>query len=449
MSVRNSELGPKFNVAEINPALEYIDRYWKKLERFSPHDDGTLVGLPRPYFVPSVDSGTGHHFEEIYYWDTYFIAQGLLGTHREHMVRGLCDDLLALMTRFHIIPNSNRTYHTAHSQAPFLTSMIMLVYQIERNKRWLDNAMSIAKEEYRTVWMGVGQPNWRQVFHGLSRFYDINVLDDFAELESGWDMTTRFMRQALSYIPIDLNAQLYKYEKDFEEAALILGQREEAAEWAKRALQRKTMINKYLWSEKEGFYFDYNYMTGKHSPVWSLAGYAPMWAGMVDADTAARMVRNLDKFEYEGGLSCTAELPKVDTPLKVQWAWPNGWAPLHINVAQALERYDYHVEAERVARKWLKANLVQFEKRGVFLEKYNVVQIEDDPADGVYPSHVGFGWTNAVFERFCQRYLSAEEMPVFRETDQISPLTQLVKNPRHTLRKVGVKLNFANAKRLS
>jgi neutral trehalase len=46
-----------------------------------------------------------------------------------------------------------------------------------------------------------------------------------------------------------------------------------------------------------------------------------------------------------------------------------------------------------------------FNKNGVFLEKYNVVNPEKPPAKGVYPSQVGFGWTNAVFERLCQDYI--------------------------------------------
>ena len=39
------------------------------------------------------------------------------------------------------------------------------------------------------------------------------------------------------------------------------------------------------------------------------------------------------------------------------------------------------------------------------LEKYNVVQPDKPPAKGVYPSQTGFGWTNAVFERFCQEFI--------------------------------------------
>lgn len=448
MSTSNTKLGPQFNPERLKPALEYIELYWKKLERFNPHDDGTLVGLPRPYFVPSVDSGSGHHFEELYYWDTYFTAQGFIGTDREHLIKGLAEDLMALMDRFHIIPNSGRTYHTSHSHPPFLTSFILMVYEMDRSKRWLAQAMSVAKQEYRTVWLGSGQPNWRQVFHGLSRYYDINVLDDLAECESGWDMTTRFDRQALSYIPVDLNALLYKYEKDFEKAARILGDDDEANEWAKRALARKNAMREYLWNEEEGFYFDYNFMTGKQSPVWSMAGFFPMWAGMDDQETAARIMKNIDKFEYEGGMVTTAKEPVVKMSMPTQWAFPNGWAPLHLVAVEAMEKYDYHVEAERIARKWLNANLTIFEDAGVFQEKYNVVDIHEAPTEGLYPSHTGFGWTNAIFVRLGQKYLRAEEIPELQNSTGVSPLKQLVRNPRKTLRRVGVKLNAAVPKRL-
>jgi alpha,alpha-trehalase len=448
MGTPNTQLGPVFTQERLRPSLEYIDAYWKKLERYNPHDDGTLIGLPEPYFIPSARNDTGFSFEEMYYWDSYFIAQGLIGTPREHRVRGMADNLITMMRRFAVIPNSGRFYMTSRSQPPFLSSFIMEAYVIDKDKRWLEQAMTVAKHEYRTVWMGTSQPNWRQVFHGLSRFYDINVLDDLAEAESGWDMTTRFERKALSYLPVDLNALLYKYERDFQESAKILGYLEEAHEWAKRAMSRKAMMEKYLWDDDKGFYFDYNYMTSKHSPVFSLAAFYPMWAGMDTPETAARIMEHLDRFESDGGLATSAEKPQMRSDIPTQWAYPNGWAPLQLIATQGMERYGYHAQAERLARKWINANLVQFEATGEFYEKYNVVKIEEEPVEGVYPSQSGFGWTNAVFSYFCQRYLGPDELPRIQSSAVVaSPLTQLVRNPRRTLRKVGIKLNTALPKR--
>jgi alpha,alpha-trehalase len=401
-----------FQHSEIERALIYIHRYWVRLERFHPNDEGTLVGLPRPYIVPSARGGDAFTMEELYYWDSYFIAQAFLGTTRRQLAHDITEDLLYLMRRFSIIPNGGRSYLTSRSQPPLLTTLILQVYAETKDRLWLMEAMTTAKEEYRRVWMGSKQPNWRQVFHGLSRYYDANMLHDLAEAESGWDMTSRFGRRCLDYLPADLNALLYKYETDFEHAARTNGDAEEAQEWHRRAEDRCKAINAYLWDKARGFYFDYDYRTGEPSSVWSLAGFYPMWAGMVTPEQAARLVANLGKFDLPGGLSTTAAHPRSLSEMPEQWAYPNGWAPLQLIVVEALERYGYHQEAKTVARKWLRTNLTTFETFGEFYEKYNVVHPDRPPVEGVYPSQRGFGWTNAVFVRFCNLYLEPIEAPV-------------------------------------
>ena len=229
-----------------------------------------------------------------------------------------------------------------------------------------------------------------------------------AEAESGWDMTTRFERKCLDYLPVDLNSLLYKYEIDFAWAAKELGQSNEAGKWERLAAKRKREMHKTMWHTRRGFYFDYNYNKGQAGDVWSLAGYYTMWAGLASKEQAAVMVRNLPKFEHDGGLSTTTK-PLIDMSLfgslKAQWSFPNGWAPLHYIVIEGLENYGYHQEAERIARKWIQTNLYWFEQHGVFLEKYNVVKPHKHPVEGVYPSQTGFGWTNAIFVALCQKYL--------------------------------------------
>src|SRR3990167_11308502 len=91
--------------------------------------------------------------------------------------------------------------------------------------------------------------------------------------------------------------------------------------------------------------------------------------------------------------------------MTAQWGYTKGWASLHFIVVKGLQRYGYNEDARRIALKWLKTNLDWFNAHGVFLEKYNVVQPSKPPLKGVYPSQTGFGWTNAVFERFCQEFI--------------------------------------------
>jgi alpha,alpha-trehalase len=168
------------------------------------------------------------------------------------------------------------------------------------------------------------------------------------------------------------------------------------------------MMDELMWDRTRGLYYDYNFIKEKRGSISSLAAYFPMWAGMVDEKQAAALVKALRRFENKGGLSTTDALPLgqfVLGSMPTQWAYPNGWAPLHFVVVKALERYGYHTEARRIATKWLKTNLNWYNENGLFLEKYNVVSPDKPPVKGVYPSQTGFGWTNAVFERFCQDYV--------------------------------------------
>ncbi len=393
----------------VEAARTYIADFWPKLTRFHPKDDESLLGLPKPYLVPAHEEGHEFDFNELYYWDSYFIIQGLLDKKHQDLTVGILEDLLFMFERFKIIPNASRTYLTGRSQPPLLTSFIWDIYQTYGfDKEWLKTKMAIAENEYTTVWMGTAKPNARQVYQGLSRYYDINYLNDLAEAESAWDMTPRFGRHALEFIPVDLNSLLYKYEIDFAKSARLLGDKRKAAQWETAARHRKATINELMWDKGRGLYYDYNYVKQKRGSVSSLASYYTMWSGLADEEQAKNMVQALKRFENKGGLSTTDSLPigqYVLGSVPTQWAYPNGWAPLHFLTVKGLQKYGYNKDAARIATKWVKTNLYWFEQHDEFLEKYNVVQPDKPPLKGVYPSQIGFGWTNSIFERFCQEFI--------------------------------------------
>lgn len=404
----------RINQTNLRETLDYIDGYWKQLERTHKEDDATLVGLPYPYIVPAGNAGATFHFEEQYYWDSYFTALGLTDKKHQILVEGMLENLLVMFRRFGLIPNASRMYFTGRSQPPVLTSFIFHVYETyDKSDEWLTQKMAVAKDEYSQVWMYDKHPKWHNVHKGLSRYYDINVLHDLAEAESGWDMTPRFERKCLDFLPVDLNALLYKYETDFARAAKIVGNKSSEKAWLKAAEHRREAMNKLMWGRLRGFYFDYNFQRKVLGDIWSLAGYYPMWAGMVTDEQAKRLVDNLSKFDKKGGLSTTMR-PLIDTTavfgsLKAQWANPNGWAPLHYIVVEGLERYGYHEEARKIARAWVKTNVEWFSRHGVLQEKYNVANPRKKPVEGVYPSQTGFGWTNAILLKFVKDYDLLEE----------------------------------------
>ncbi len=406
--------GGQLSEHDVKAARKYVADYWIKLERHHSKDNGSVLGLPNPYLVPAFEEGHEFDFDEMYYWDSYFMVQAFMGDEQhKKLVMGTLENLVYMFKRFHVIPNASRTYLTGRSQPPMLTTFIMDVYNAyQPGHDWLNEHMKVAKQEYRTVWMGSKKPNARLVYKGLSRYYDINYTHDLAEAESGWDYTPRFGRRCLMFLPVDLNALLYKYEADFAEAAHILGKMYEAKEWEAAAHARKRNMDRLMWDKARSLYCDYNYFKEKRGYVASLATYYPLWAGMVDDQKAKALVKSLRRFEQKGGLATTDSVAfgkYVPGSMPTQWAYPNGWAPLHFLVVKGLQRYGYHDDARRIALKWLQTNVEWFKRHGVFLEKYNVANPDKPPLKGVYPSQTGFGWTNAVFERFCQEFVDQEQ----------------------------------------
>ena len=406
----------ELTAADVKKDRKYIDQFWVNLERYNPNDESSLIGLPNPYLVPAHDSNSTFNFDEMYYWDSYFMVQGFLkDSSKKKLVMGILDNMFVLIKRFSMVPNASRSYLMGRSQPPLLTSFIFDVYEAySLDKRWLAQAIEYAKTEYSTVWMGTQKPFWHQVESGLSRYYDINSLHDLAEAESGWDMTTRFNRRCLDYLPIDLNALLYKYETDFARTAHILDDYLEQVQWESKAKVRQKNMNKLMWSETKGLFYDYDYLNKKRGSVASLAAFIPLFTGMASAEQAEVLCKKLKQFTYDGGLVTTYETnistnngsaSKSSKEMPAQWAFPNGWAPLHFMIIKGLENYGYVDEARKIALIWLRANHNWFVNKGVFLEKYNVVEPHLLPIEGVYPTQSGFGWTNAIFERLCQDYL--------------------------------------------
>lgn len=400
-----------FDSQNIADAFAHIEQKWSELTVNQTVDDGTLVGLPHPFIVPSVEGDSNFAFQEMYYWDSFFIARGLLSSGHDELAAGMLENLLVLSRRFHIIPNASRTYFTSRSQPPFLTTYIFDVYEKQdKDLAWLTERLDLAEREYRTVWTNTEHPNWRNVFEGLSRYYDINLIDHLAEAESGWDMTTRFQGNCLSYLPIDLNCLLYKYESDFARGAELTGNQERAELWREHTRKRAETVTKYLWHEDNGFFFDFDYITQKQSHVWSLGAFYALWSGLATADQARRIVNNLSRFLHRGGLTATANSQEWDGDMPTQWAYPNGWAPLQWIVVEGLKKYGYTEEAEHVARIWINNNLEHFMRSGVFREAYNVVDPSLPPRPGLYPPQLGFGWTNAVFVDLARKMLQPKEL---------------------------------------
>jgi alpha,alpha-trehalase len=127
-----------------------------------------LLYLPHAYVVP------GGQFNEMYGWDSYFIIVGLLRAHRLELAKGMVENFFYEIQHYGSILNANRTYYLTRSQPPFLTSMILAVYDAEdpsaqqKDSAWLQQAYDFAVTDYE---------QWTRPPHlagdtGLSRYFD-------------------------------------------------------------------------------------------------------------------------------------------------------------------------------------------------------------------------------------------------------------------------------------
>ncbi|HEX3798022.1 MAG TPA: trehalase family glycosidase [Verrucomicrobiae bacterium] len=394
--------------------LDYIQDYWPRITRLQTADVGTLIGLPFRYICANHDM-----FKELYYWDSYFIMLGLEETRNDGLVIEITENILFLMSRFGRIPNANRYYHLSRSQPPFLSSMIRKAYDAKARQGltqtelfgWLKTASRVAEVEYEQVWRGKKFPDDREVYRGLSRYYDLNIWHSAAEAESGWDMTHRFEDRCLDFIPVDLNSLLFQYETDFALFAKLLGDGEAEKKWqAKREERRKNMFE-VLWDNDAGYFYDFDYRRGRRSNVRTVAGFFPMWSRLATPEQAARIVAtHLPFFEMNHGIVTTEQSRGETKDFSKQWEWPNGWAPLQWIVISALEKYGFHDEALRIARKWVDLVNRIFLENKVNFEKYNVVDGSRATPDR-YPDQAGFGWTNSIFARLVNFVLTGRLWP--------------------------------------
>lgn len=373
------------NKKDYRQVLDYIEAYWQKIIFHNPRGGLLRIGLSRPAVSPN------HTFfkNDLFYWDSYFIILGLLLSGKIELAKDIVENLADLFRRFGFVIMRNRRYCIGRTQPPFLSRMAFAIYDSDKNLDWFNRVISVAKNEYQTAWQN-GSRFVKEC--GLNRYRPLVPSYVLAEHESGWDRTSRFGGRCSDYLPIDLNCLLYQYENDFAAAAAMNGKKDDEIFWRSRAAERKKRLNEYFWDDKNGFFYDYNFVGGKRSSFKSLAAYYALWAKAASTEQASALRANLKHFEASGGL---ANSEKTQSRKK-QWDWPNGWPNQQWIVIKGLLNYGFRDDAFRISYKWLDLNKEIFEKTGTLWEKYDVVS-RNIGVSGLYPTQEGFAWTNAMF----------------------------------------------------
>src|SRR5690606_41603854 len=113
------------------------------------------------------------------------------------------------------------------------------------------------------------------------------------------------------------------------------------------AERRQKAMNKYLWSEENGWYLDYDLTTKKVSPEVTIAGMSPFFFRVADQSKMAKAIIVLERnFIKPGGVLTTLKNTGE------QWDAQNGWKPLQwINIA-GLENNGEYETARKITQRW-------------------------------------------------------------------------------------------------
>lgn len=412
---------------------QHIEALWPVLTRSADVNDprSSLLPLPKQYIVP------GGRFREVYYWDSYFTMLGLVQSGKTALVASMLDNFAYLVRTVGHIPNGNRSYYLSRSQPPYFSAMVGLYAQATDSSKaaayldameaehafWMSGADTLAKgrAHRRVVRMTNGAV--------LNRYWDdrpeprpesfredvtlAQSLPDAerealyrnvrAAAESGWDFSSRWMRdpsslkslETTALIPVDLNSLLYHTERTIAALRRVRdanGDNEVATHFDSLAAARRTALLAFSYDTGTGFFYDVRWRTGERvidRPT--MAAAAPLYFGLATSEQAARVVSRLQKdFLKPGGFTTTLVRSGQ------QWDAPNGWPPLQWLAIQGARRYGHRALADSARARWLSINRKVYDATGKMTEKYDVWDLNRKAGGGEYPTQDGFGWTNGV-----------------------------------------------------
>lgn len=397
----------------IKSVSEFIKENFDETVRTNQTDNGSLIGLPKPYTVPCA-SGS---FQELYYWDTYFANLGLLALGNAEQAKNNVDNILFLINKYGFMPNCNRTWATNRSQPPFSYLMVKDVFGALRDKEWLLSAYNTLKKEYEFWQTRRAVENGLNIYRGSNELTDWEINSLFKDyekrcgkklpenlslsekikiaqtvmtfVESGWDCCSRFGTDGYAVNPIDLNSLLYGFENEMAGFSRILCIGEENG-WLNKAEERKQKMNLYMLDGKTGIYNDYNFNSDKLSDVLSAASFFPAFSGVSDnGDAVNHLVCAL---ELPFGISASVE---INNGTSFQWDYPNVWAALQYIAFIACKNCGLNSQAKKIAETYIALIDKTYFETGNLWEKYN--GIEGSVSNHDYNAPPMLGWTAGVY----------------------------------------------------
>lgn len=322
--------------------LKQVHSYWELLARTtnSSSPSGAQCDGCVSSFIPFNESRVfvipGGRFRELYYWDTFFVIEGLITSQLQSVVKAILENFGDLIDRLGFIPNGNRIYYENRSQPPFFALMVDKYIEAYNDTSVLERFLPLLEREMwfwknnRTIeFTSPFTNNTHNVTHYKvdtsaprpeSYLEDYKTVQDAGEsglelndtqkatlysniaagAESGSDYSAarwssrptinlsdtipaqRFLETA-AQLPVDLNAILFACEQKLSAFYKISSNQTQvnatrANYWAQQAQARKEAILDLFWDPSKRFFYDFNTTLGDRAPFFTPAGFFPLWA---------------------------------------------------------------------------------------------------------------------------------------------------------------------------
>lgn len=345
--------------------------------------ESSLIPLNHTFVVP------GGRFREQYYWDSFWIVEGLLESELYDIANATLQNFMDELQTIGFIPNGGRIYYLNRSQPPLFIQMLSRYVAVTGDREILSRALPLAEKEL--AWwsdnrsVSVKSPYTNQthkVYHyavnntaprpesyltdyttandpSLPSLNDTEKADLYAELasgaESGWDYTVRWFNPGADQsslrnlhvrntIAVDLNSILYGAHLALKDLyGSSQSSRRNAHKAAADAL--KEAILDLNWDSQKLAFYDFNIGTNSRNDIFTAAAFYPFWAGIIpdevlkskDAAFGAFASVHLVMNRYNG------TFPATFVESHQQWDAPNAWPPHQYVVLEALRRLPSNV----------------------------------------------------------------------------------------------------------
>ncbi len=257
------------------------------------------------------------------------------------------------------------------TSAPWFSWTNLELYKISGDKKFLEDSYTSGKKLF-----GFFENNRDSDHDGLYEWGGHAVLESVRDGEVAvWDN----VGWPAKFECMDLSSMLYCEAQSLSKMAAVLGQSAESDLWKNKAAAIRDSINKYMWDEKSGFY--YNVTKANHTFSQTNAddlkrkeiiGFLPLWAGIASPQQASKIVAHLlDSSEFWRAYGVPS-LAANDPYYNPQGYW-NGpvWVQWQYLIFRGLLNYGYQKEARQLAEKVLANMTYSLETNHYFWELYS------------------------------------------------------------------------------